>query len=124
MRRHANIGAVPVEPKRALWGVTVVLTLMWIGLVGGSAVGAQLVPAGSGLAGPAIALGYGAGASLVAGFIGFLLARRLSPIALRIAAVLTIAVSLVLVAFVVWRALTQHPGYDSDAPANARALRD
>lgn len=98
---------MPASQTRALWGTTVVLTLLWIGLVGGTAGGAQLVPPGSGLAGPAIALGYGVGAALVAGLLGFLVAWRAPEGVLRTVGIVTVAISLALLALVAWRVVAE-----------------
>lgn len=51
---------------RAVWGVVLAASLMVCGLAAGTAIaGRWIVPAGSGLAGPAIALGYGLGGAAV-----------------------------------------------------------
>jgi len=56
-----------------------VLGLAWVGLVAGFAYWLPRIPQGSGLAGPAIALGYGAGGLLLGLLVGGLLAARLRP---------------------------------------------
>jgi hypothetical protein len=63
--------------------VAFVALLVFLALVGGLAAGAAFVPAGSGLAGPAIALGYGVAGALVALVAGIVLAIRLPARALR-----------------------------------------
>ncbi len=94
-------------PNRALWGTILVLTLFWIGLAAGTAVGARFVPKGSGLAGPAIALGYGVAAAFGAGLLGALSAWRMPPAALRRSGYASIAISLAVLALVGWRITTQ-----------------
>ena len=94
---------MPTEPNRPVWGTLVVLTLLWIGLVDGTALGAVLTPKGSGLAGPAIALGYGVAAAVGAGATGGLLAWKLSSNGLRLVGLVTGAISLILLGLVFWR---------------------
>ena len=55
----------PAGPSVWLEGIVAALCLAFVGLVIGTAFGATRVPDGSGLAGPAIALGYGAVAAVV-----------------------------------------------------------
>jgi hypothetical protein len=97
-----------------------------IGLFCGTAAGSLFVPPGSGLAGPAVALGYGAVGAVAALTLGVVLAIQLAPRALLRA--LLVAVLLV-IALVVWI------GYrvsvvSAETPAAARqrqpqiALRD
>jgi len=77
---------LPASPRqrRALWTTLLVLCSFWVGLVGGTLIGALfLVPAGSGLAGPAIALGYGVAGALLAAALAGVLGRRLPTRALR-----------------------------------------
>ncbi|MEN3974428.1 hypothetical protein [Emcibacter sp. SYSU 3D8] len=66
--------------KRIALGVVFVIFLVLCGLVAGTFVGGRFfVPPGSGLAGPAIALGYGLLGAAVAGVAGGLLAYFLPP---------------------------------------------
>jgi uncharacterized protein YneF (UPF0154 family) len=73
--------------RRALWVTLLVLCSFWVGLVAGTFLGALFfVPAGSGLAGPAIALGYGIAGALAAAVLAGVLGRRLPTRTLRRAA--------------------------------------
>lgn len=83
---------VPQSPsarrRRAPWLAALVLAAFWIGLVAGTVLGAVFfVPAGSGLAGPAIALGYGIAGALAGAVLAGMLGRRLPTRLLRRTAV-------------------------------------
>ncbi len=66
--------------KRIVLGVIFVVSLMICGLVVGTWVGGRVfVPPGSGLAGPAIALGYGLLGAGISGLAAFVLSIYLSP---------------------------------------------
>jgi hypothetical protein len=75
-----------------------VTLLVCLGLIGGTALGGLFVPPDSGLAGPAVALGYGAAGGLAALAGGIILAIRLAPQtlqrALLIEAALVVAVAM------------------------------
>ena len=100
-------------PRRGLWGALLVASLLWIGLVTGVVVGGQFfVPAGSGLAGPAIALGYGIAGAIVAGVLAAVMARSLSVSLVRGIAIAALIVGAASIA------------YGAYALANAQAERD
>jgi preprotein translocase subunit SecG len=89
--------------RRALWTTLLVLCSFWIGLVAGTVVGGLFfVPAGSGLAAPAIALGYGVGAALAGAIVAGIVGRRLPPRALRRATAVVGALAAVAVLAVVY----------------------
>lgn len=93
-------------PRR--WPCIVVLlgSLVWLGLVAGAAAGAAwLVPEGSGLAGPAIALGYGVAGAAAGLVLGAALAWRAGYGLLRASAVVAAVLALVAVGAVAWRAV-------------------
>lgn len=97
--------SLPASPRqrRALWITLIVLCSFWVGLVAGTLFGALfLVPAGSGLAGPAIALGYGVAAALAGAVLGGVIGRRLSARALRRAAAVVGALAAVALLAVVY----------------------
>jgi hypothetical protein len=94
--------SLPASPRqrRGLWITLLVLCSFWVGLVGGTLIGALfLVPEGSGLAGPAIALGYGVAAALAGAVLAGVVGRRLAARPLRRAAAVVgaLAVAAVLV---------------------------
>jgi hypothetical protein len=93
----------PHQPNRALWGLLLIFSSLWLGLAAGMAIGARFVPAGSGLAGPAIALGYGAFGSLMAGLLAGLLVWRVPARTLRTLAALGFVLSLVVFGFLIRR---------------------
>lgn len=106
--------------RRAPWIALLVLCSFWIGLVAGTAIGAQFfVPADSGLAGPAIALGYGAMGALAAALLAGVLARRLPPRSLRRSAVVALLLAVLAALVVGYRFVTQqaerraHAGLDA-----------
>lgn len=107
-------------PSRGVWGSLLVLGLIWLGLVGGTAVGAALfVPEGSGLAGPAIALGYGVAAAVAGIVAGALVAWRARPGTVRAVAKPVLLLSLVAVAVLAWRIAT----LERSSPAPSPELR-
>ncbi len=95
-------------PRRALWSVLLVLCSLWLGLVAGMAIGGRLfVPEGSGLAGPAIALGYGAMGALAGAVLSGLLAWKLPVRSLRLAAWIALLLSALAVLFIGYRVVEQ-----------------
>jgi formate-dependent nitrite reductase membrane component NrfD len=96
---------LPASPRqrRALWTTLLVLCSFWIGLVAGTVLGGLFfVPAGSGLAGPAIALGYGVAAALAGAIVAGIVGRRLPPRVLRRTTAVVGAVAAVAVVAVVY----------------------
>jgi hypothetical protein len=92
-------------PRRR-WPFVLLLlaSLAWLGLVAGTAAGAAwFVPKGSGLAGPAIALGYGV-LGLIAGVaLGAVLAWKAGHGLLRASAAVAVVLALLTAGAVVWR---------------------
>lgn len=79
-------------------------SLAWVGLVAGAAAGAAwLVPEGSGLAGPAEALGYGVLGLLAGLALGALLGWRAGDGLLRAATAIAVALALLAAGLIVWR---------------------
>ena len=77
--------------SRTLWVLLLILCSLWIGLVAGAAVGANLfVPAGSGFAAGPTALGYGVVGALTAAFMAILLAWKLPVPSVRRLALLAV----------------------------------
>lgn len=64
--------------SRILIGILLVVGMALCSLVAGMLIGSRFVPPGSGLAGPAIAAGYGMVAALLGGSVAVLMAARLS----------------------------------------------
>lgn len=86
------------------WVLLLLVCSCWLGLVAGAAVGARwLVPAGSGLAGPAIALGYGVAGAVAALLVGGVLAWKASHGVLRAAALAGFVLALITALLVGWR---------------------
>ena len=90
-------------PSRIGWALLVIFCLLIVGLTAGTAVGSRFVPPGSGLAGPAIALGYGVIGALLAGVLGGLLSWKAPVSVLRGCGIGLGSLVLLLVAFGVWR---------------------
>src|SRR5262245_43806591 len=85
-------------PRRTLWGLLLIFCSLWIGFAAGLSIGGHLcIPAGSGLAGPTIALGYGALGALVGIVLAGFLAWRLPGRALRVAALVALLLSVLVV---------------------------
>jgi hypothetical protein len=94
----------PATPRKALWGTLLALAAAWLGLLAGTAVGASFfVPAGSGLAGPAIALGYGVLGAALAAVVGAVVAWRGSPRLVRAAAAAGVVLGLLSAVALGWR---------------------
>lgn len=112
------------RPRRALWTTLLVLGSFWIGLVAGTLVGGLfLVPVGSGLAGPAIALGYGIAAAVASAVVAGIVGRRLPPRVLRRATAAVGALAAVAVLAVVYLFVKQQAQRQSEAaPAERIAL--
>lgn len=95
-----------MPPSRRRWPFVLLLlaSLAWLGLVTGTAAGAAwFVPEGSGLAGPAIVLGYGVLGLLVGVALGGVLGWRARLGLLRTAAAVAVVLALLAVGLVVWR---------------------
>jgi nitrate reductase gamma subunit len=110
--------------RRAPWIALLVLCSFWIGLVAGTAVGARfLVPAGSGLAGPAIALGYGVAGALAAAVLVGVLGRRLPARSLRRSAVVALLLAVLAALVVGYRFVTQQAERRAQAGLDAGTLQ-
>jgi hypothetical protein len=83
--------------------VLLVILLVCPGFVAGALVGTAFVPAGSGMAGPPIVLGWGVGGLVLAAVTGLVLARRLPGPALRAALVIAFLMTSLAVAWVAYR---------------------
>ncbi len=98
-------------PRRAPWIVLLVPCSLWIGFVAGMMIGGRFfVPAGSGLAGPAIALGYGVLGVFAGAVLAGLLAWKLPARPLRLAAGIAILLSALAFAFIVFGVAAQLAG--------------
>lgn len=106
--------------SKILPGFFFVLFVSFLGLVVGTFIGGVFfVPPGSGLAGPAIALGYGLVGLVVALVGGVVLARRLAPASLRKALLIAGMLVLLAVAFLTYRFVTNRSG---SSPASEAAV--
>ena len=86
------------KAKRWLWGVLITTLLLVTGLAAGLYWGASVTPKGSGLAGPAIVLGYGFLTAAAAALVGVFLSVRTSIYKLGRAAAICGALAAVAVA--------------------------
>lgn len=97
----------PRPPSRIVWALFVTFFLAVVGLIAGTAVGSRFVPAGSGLAGPAIALGYGVVGAVPAGLLGGLLGWKAPVPLLRRCGIGLGGLALICVGLGVWRFTTE-----------------
>lgn len=119
-REHSQTGPSRNEPsqhgpsqdgpnskeRRVIWGVLLLVAAAFLGLAAGTAIGARFfVPAGSGLAGPAIALGYGLVGVAITSVLAGLLIWRGSLWLLRLTTLGAMTVAILLVGFLTWRAV-------------------
>ena len=94
----------PRPRRRWPWVLLLLGSLAWLGLVAGMAVGAAwFVPAGSGLAGPAIALGFGLLGAAAGLALGGALAWKGAHALLRAAAAVAVVLALLTAGVVAWR---------------------
>jgi hypothetical protein len=110
--------------RRGMWLAVLVCCTALAGFFAGTAVGGRyLVPAGSGLAGPPAALGYGLLAAFVAALAAGVLGRRMPATRLRAVAVCALLLVVVVGAWLVYSvaALRAHrraaAGLDAPRPA-------
>jgi hypothetical protein len=95
-------GAASPTARRPAWGILLVVSALWLGFGCSTvAAGRWLVPAGSGLAGPPIALGYGLASAVVLGVTASLLAWKAPLGGLRAAAVIAVLLGFALTAALV-----------------------
>lgn len=92
-----------MSKSKTLLGICFVSILGFLGLFAGTLAGALFVPDGSGLAGPAIALGYGAGGAIIGLILGTILARKLTYAQLRTALLGATIIALLACAWIVYR---------------------
>ena len=90
--------------SKVLLGIGFILVLGFLGLFVGTFVGSFFVPSGSGLAGPAIALGYGVMGLALAVVSGFFVTRKLNVAQLRSALIWSGSVAMVVGAWLAYRA--------------------
>jgi hypothetical protein len=103
-RPYSQITAAPDD--RPHWPFVLLLfaSLGWLGLVAGTAIGAAwFVPEGSGLAGPAIALGYGVLGLLAGLALGAVLGWKAGHGLLQASAAVAVVLALLTVGAVIWR---------------------
>lgn len=89
-----------------IWGLLLLISSLFLGLAFGTAIGARyFVPEGSGMAGPAIALGYGLMGALIAATLAGLLVWKGSMALVRPATLGAVSVAVLLTGFLIWRAV-------------------
>jgi hypothetical protein len=116
----------PGQRRRWPWVALLLGSLAWLGLVAGMAVGASwFVPAGSGLAGAAIALGYGVLGSAAGLVLGGVMAWKAPHGLLRATAAVAVVLALLAAGLVAWRfvAATSRPDSHGHAPRPPTAPR-
>ncbi len=97
--------------SKAIPGFFFVLFVSFLGLCAGTFIGATFfVPEGSGLAGPAIALGYGVVGLVIALIGSLILARKLPREKLRVALLIAGVLTLLVVALLTFRFMTNRSG--------------
>lgn len=89
--------------SKTLLAICFVLILGFLSLIAGTLVGTLFVPGDSGLAGPAIALGYGAGGAIVGLILGFTLVKRLTHDQLRTVLLGATTIALLACAWIIYR---------------------
>ena len=100
--QSANHAVEAPGPSRRWWGVLLVISFLWLGLLAGMALGARFfVPAGSGMAGPATALYYGLEGAVVCGLLSGLVIRKLEARQLRFLALVCATLSILSFAYIV-----------------------
>ena len=110
--------------RRAPWIALLVLCSFWIGLVAGTAIGARFfVPAGSGLVGAAMALGFGVMGALAAAVVAGVLARRLPPRSLRRSAMVALLLAVLAALAVGYGFVTQQAERRAHAGLDAAKLQ-
>lgn len=89
--------------SKTLLAICFVLILGFLSLIAGTLVGTLFVPGDSGLAGPAIALGYGAGGAIIGLILSTILVRRLTYAQLRTALLGVTIIALLACAWIIYR---------------------
>lgn len=106
------------EKLKLLQGTGLIILLVFLGLAIGTRIGALFVPKGSGLAGPAIALGYGVIGAAIALIIGVLMVRKMSAKNVRTALIAAFVVTSLLM---IWLMLARsRKASQADMPAMPR----
>ena len=96
-----------MKQSKVVPGFFFVLFVSFLGFAAGTFIGATFfVPPGSGLAGPAIALGYGVVGLVIALVGGVILARKLAPAQLRMALLIAGVLALLVFALLTYRFMT------------------
>jgi len=99
--------AIPASERRASWVLLLAASLLWTGLCTGMAIGAAyFVAESSGLAGPAIAFGYGMLGAAAGAILTGVLAVAASTAVVRLSAKIALVPAILLVGFVAYRFAT------------------
>ena len=99
--------ATPTPERRAGWVLLLAVSLLWTGLGTGMAIGsAYFVPESSGLAGPAIAFGYGMLGAAAGAILAGVLAVAGSTATVRMSAKIAVVPAILLAGFVAYRFAT------------------
>jgi hypothetical protein len=116
---------VPPGPRpRRRWPFVLLLlgSLAWLGLLAGVAAGATWwVPEGSGLAGPAIALGYGVLGAAAALVLGAALGWKAPHGLLRVVTAVTVALALLAAGWIGWRIAQGMPATEAPSASSSRS---
>lgn len=112
-----------MSKSKTLLGICFVLILGFLSLIAGTLVGTLFVPGDSGLAGPAIALGYGVGGALIGLILGLVLIRRLSYDQLRPVLIGAAIIALLACAWLIYRVrIVQQESVQQQIGSDAVAL--
>ena len=101
----------PKQPKRFGWVLLLLICIFWVGLAVGTAIGAQFVPAGSGLAGPTIALAYGVLGAMLSLIVGGVIGWTTSVQTVRASALIAALLLALVVGYAFWRGSAQRAEY-------------
>lgn len=109
--------------SKTILGICFILILGFLGLFAGTLVGTLFVPSDSGLAGPAIALGYGVGGAIIGLILGLVLIRRLSYDQLRPVLIGAAIIALLACAWLIYRVrIVQQESVQQQIGSDAVAL--
>jgi len=102
--------------SKVLIGWFLIILMAFIGFVIETAIGSFFVPEGSGMAGPATALGYGFVGLLIALVAGSFMMKKLPFEILRVALYITAFAALLACGFIIYRIIVVQQNKNDDAP--------
>lgn len=93
------------QPRKAGWIALLLPCALIIGLLSGMLLGSRFIPKDAGLAGGATVLFYGMIGGVLGIIVTAILARRMAAPALRIVSLAAVALAILLIALVGWKAM-------------------